>query len=150
MKTEDNISEIFMQLFRDISDFEERCLQKSEYADLTVNELHVIGAIGQEEPKASSKVSAKLGITMGSLTKSVDGLERKGYVIRQRCENDKRVVLLRLSDKGKKACDFGTLFHEQLVGAVVQQLDESENRVLKKSLGTLRDYVESESFTGQP
>lgn len=124
-------------------EYEEKSLQHSAFSDLTVNELHVVNAIGACDDASSSRVAAKLGITVGSLTKSVDSLERKGYVLRSRSANDKRVVLLSLTKLGNSAFEYNVCFNRNIVDAMIGQLDEGESQVLEKSLGSLKHYVES-------
>ena len=59
---------------------------------------------------------------------------KKGYVDRVRSEEDRRVVLVSLSDKGKKAYLHHRKFHEDMIEAVVSEMSEEEQRVLEKAL----------------
>jgi len=140
MSLDNNLNSIFVNLFQEIMDVEERSLINDEFADITINDMHVIEAIGNGESKPSSVVAKKLDVTMGTLTKSIDGLVRKGYVKRDRSEEDKRVVLLSLLEKGVKAFEHHAHFHEEMVKAVMDQLDPDETKVLEKSLGKLQSF----------
>ena len=99
------------------------CFNKSliteEFNDISVNDMHVIEAIGLEEPQASSVVARRLDITMGTLTKAIDGLNDKGYVNRVRSEQDKRVVLLSLTEKGMAAFHHHAMFHRDMIQALI-------------------------------
>ena len=44
-ESESVLNKLLVQLFRDILDIEEKCLQNSEFSDLSVTEIHVIEAI---------------------------------------------------------------------------------------------------------
>lgn len=44
-----------------------------------------------------------MDVTTGTLTKAMDGLTEKGYAVRERSKQDKRVVWVYLTDKGKAA-----------------------------------------------
>ena len=48
-----------------------------------------------------SAVARALSVTVGTLTISVNSLVKKGYVIRQRSSEDRRVVLISLSARGR-------------------------------------------------
>ena len=65
--------------------------------------MHVIEAVGPGEGNNMSSIARKLNITVGSLTTAMNSLVKKGYVVRERSEEDRRVVLIKLTDKGIKA-----------------------------------------------
>jgi DNA-binding MarR family transcriptional regulator len=54
-------------------------------------------------PTPMSKLSAKLGVTPGTLTRVAGGLHRKGYLERRRSAEDDRVVHLSLTKHGHGA-----------------------------------------------
>ena len=49
-----------------------------EYKDITNNDMHIIEAVGLGGNKMSD-IAAKLNITVGSLTTSMNSLVKKGY-----------------------------------------------------------------------
>ena len=144
MSLDRQLNHFLVGLYQDIMDVEERALITDRFSDISINDMHIIEAIGIAEPKPSSQVSKALGITMGTLTKAVDALTRKGYVRRERSEEDKRVVLLSLYEKGRIAYEHHAKFHEDMVQAVIAQLDPEESAVLEKTLSSLQDYFKSE------
>lgn len=137
------LNTLLVSLFHDILDIEEDSLITEDFKDITVNDMHVIEAIGVEEPKPSSAVAKKLDITMGTLTKSIDGLTNKNYVNRERSTEDKRVVLLSLTPKGIDAYHHHAGFHKDMIKAVMGQLEEDEIAVLTKSLEELIKYLKT-------
>ena len=54
-------------------------------------------------PTPMSRLSAKLGVTPGTLTRVAGGLRRKGYLERRRSAEDERVVNLSLTKQGQEA-----------------------------------------------
>lgn len=141
MSLDQTLNTLLVSLFKDIMDIEQKSLITEEYKDITVNDMHVIEAVGMEEAKPSSAVAKKLAVTTGTLTKSVDGLTDKGYVNRERSTEDKRVVLLSLTPKGEGAYRHHALFHKNMIDAVINQLDGEEREILTKSLGSLAGYL---------
>ncbi len=115
-------------------------LISGEFTDITIKDIHVIEAIGEGEPKSSSTVAKKLSVTMGTLTKSIDRLTRNKYVLRERSEEDKRLVLLSLTEKGIRANVNHKRFHKEMVESALAQFDEQETRILLKSLSGLVDF----------
>ena len=102
MTADETLNELLVCLFKDLTEIEGRCLTTDEFSDISINDMHIIEAIGVDEPKRSGTVAKLMSITLGTLTKAIDGLTRKGYVNRIRSEEDKRVVKLSLTDKGGK------------------------------------------------
>jgi DNA-binding MarR family transcriptional regulator len=132
-------NDVLVHLFNDIMHLEEDVIVTEEFADITNNEMHVIDAVGPDGGNMSA-IAAKLRITMGSLTTSMNGLVAKGYVDRQRSEEDRRVVNIKLTEKGLKAYERHREFHMQMVDAVIQNMDEEEIPVLAKALTRLKDF----------
>lgn len=74
---------------------------------------------------------------------AMNNLVKKGYVIRTRSEKDRRVVLISLADKGKKAFRRHEEFHLQMVQAMRQGLDDEQCRVLMQAMKNLRTHFEA-------
>lgn len=144
MDINQTLNELLVGLFRDIMTIEEKSIRKGEYKDMTSNDMHVIKAIGIDCSKNMSSVAKALGVTMGTLTISVNSLVKKGYVERVRSEEDRRVVLVSLSAQGKKAFMHHKKFHEEMIESLVADLTGEEQVVLQKSLGKLNQF-----FRGQ-
>lgn len=140
MSPHDAINDILVNLFNEIMKLEEEAIITEEYKDITNNDMHIIEAIGLSGKNTMSVVAKKLGITAGSLTTSVNGLVNKKYVKRKRNDQDRRVVFLQLTDKGKSAYDHHREYHRQMTDAVVNRLDEKEMQVLLKTLNDLTDF----------
>ena len=100
MGTYETLNEVLVSLFRDVNDIEQKAIITSEFGDLTNNDMHVIEAIGIDEPKNMSTIARALSVTVGTLTISMNSLVKKGYVDRQRSSEDRRVVYISLSEKG--------------------------------------------------
>ena len=137
------LNEVLVRLFRNINVIEERAICTGEYKDVTANDMHVIEAIDMEEARNMTSVARSLGVTTGTLTIAVNSLVKKGYVERVRSEEDRRVVLVSLSEKGKRAYLHHRQFHEQMIEAIVEELSEEEQAVLEKALVKLDRFFRS-------
>ena len=78
---------------------------------------------------------------MGTLTISMNSLVKKGYVMRERSEEDRRVVFIRLTEKGKRAYYHHEAFHREMIEAVVKGLAEDEKEILVTSLTQLKRFL---------
>lgn len=140
MDINNTLNEVLVRLFRDINTLEERAIRTEEYRDVTTNDMHVIEAIGPDTAKNMTSVARELEVTTGTLTISVNSLVKKGYVDRTRSEEDRRVVLISLSDKGKRAYLHHRRFHEEMIDAVLKELTQEEQRVLGDALLKLTQF----------
>lgn len=136
-------NDILSNLFQEIMTIEGRELITREFSDITNNDMHIIEAVGIEEPRNMSTVAAKMMVTVGTLTTAVNGLVKKGYIERIRGEKDRRVVNLVLTDKGRKAYAHHRKFHEDMVEALVHNLSEDETNVLVKALQNVHDFFDT-------
>ena len=68
MNSYETVNDVLVKLFNEIMDVEERALITSEYKDISVNDMHVIEAIGIREPKNMSTVARAVSVTVGTLT----------------------------------------------------------------------------------
>lgn len=150
------LNEILVRLFRDIMDIEEKAIITSEFKDITNNDMHVIEAIGTGVPKNMSTIARELSVTVGTLTIAMNSLVKKGYVIRERGQEDRRVVYISLSERGRKAYEHHARFHREMIDGVAGDLSEEEMRILVQALSRLDRWFrekeqknKSNCFAGQ-
>ena len=137
MNNHEKVNIILVRLFAYILDIEEKCLKIGEFSDLSITEMHVIDNIGVTKERTMSDTAKDLNITSGTLTTAIDNLIKKGYVIRRRSAEDRRVVKIKLTEKGKAAFKSHEDFHKDLVISALQQLDSNEEEVLIKVLSNI-------------
>lgn len=128
------INDTLVTLFNEIWELEKEAIITEEFQDITNNDMHIIEAIGLSGKNTMSAVAKKLKITAGSLTTAINALVKKMYVERERSEEDRRVVYITLTEKGRKAYHHHEQFHRQMTNAVLEKLDEEETVVLVKLL----------------
>ncbi|MEG0578306.1 MAG: MarR family winged helix-turn-helix transcriptional regulator, partial [Niameybacter sp.] len=111
----------------------------SPFKDLSITEMHVIEAIGLGS-RTMTDVADQLGITVGTLTTSINRLVKKEYVSRRRSEEDRRYVEIEITQKGKLAYRVHEAFHQIMVQNMIEGLSNEDNEVLIKSLTRLSDF----------
>lgn len=142
-KTINILNELLVDIFNDILIIEQNALREGDLNDLSITEIHTIEAIGMYEARTMSEVAADLKITVGTLTTAINNLVKKGYVERKRIEEDRRVVMIQLTKKGKLAFRIHDKFHSDMIKETVQGISEEEEQVLVKSLEKLNDFFKS-------
>lgn len=149
-KTISVLNELLVDIFNDILTIEQRALSEGEFKDLSITEIHTIEAIGMYEARSMSEVAKDLKITVGTLTTAINNLVKKDYVERKRVEEDRRVVLIQLTKKGKLAYRVHDKFHKDMIRATIEGLSELEEQVLVGSLEKLNLFFKSKyELTGK-
>lgn len=135
------INSYLVKIFHEVIDLEKKALGISDFSDLTIKEMHTIEAIGIGKPKTSTQVATDLNITLGTLTIAITNLVKKGYVIRNKSIEDKRIVFLSLTKKGELLYRLHEQFHYQMVKETVNGLTDEEIVVLLKGLKNLNVFL---------
>lgn len=138
----ETVNDYLVSVFNDILTIEESELKKSQFNDLTITEMHTIEAIGMYKKKTSSEVAKELSITVGTLTVAINNLVKKGYVERLRSEDDRRVVKLGLTKKGKLLFRVHQHFHREMVKNILKGMEQEEEQALLRALKNLHDFLQ--------
>ena len=134
------INELLVQLFNDVIQIEEHSLKNGVLSDLSITEIHTIEAIGMYKESTMSEVAQKLKITVSTLTTAINKLIKKGYVERKRIEEDRRVVLVKLTKRGKLAFRLLERFHREMVNTAIDGLNLEEEEILISSLNKINHF----------
>lgn len=137
-----SINEFLVTVFNDILTIEESELKKSSFDDLSIKEMHTIDAIGMYKKKTTTEVAKELSVTTGTLTVAVNHLVRKGYVERLRSEDDRRVVKLGLTNKGRLVFRVHNNFHKKMVEAAIVDMNPEQEDVLIVALAKLHRFLQ--------
>lgn len=137
------VNTLLVNSFNKILTLEKDVLKEGPFSELTITELHAIEAI-ELKGKTMTETAHKLGITVGSLTVTINRLVKKEYVVRSDKEEDRRIVHLMLTKKGKLAWRLHDHFHRHMVRRMLQGLKEDEHQILIQSLESLVHFVEEQ------
>ncbi len=139
------LNEMLVNLLTNVMDMEASAVITEEYGDITNNDMHIIEAIGVSDPRNMSDIAQRLSVTVGTLTTNMNGLEKKGYIVRERSQTDKRVVYVVLTEKGRKAFYHHRDFHKRMIKSIVKDLQEDEMEVLYRCLKNLNSFLVPEA-----
>jgi DNA-binding MarR family transcriptional regulator len=91
------------QLYQDATD----AFDDAACAALALNrtDLKCLSVIAQRGPVAVGEIGKAAGLTRGAMTTALDRIEKAGYARRLRHPDDRRGVLVELTDKARKAID---------------------------------------------
>lgn len=133
------INSLLVDVFNHILSIEAQTLKKRG-VELSMNEIHVLEAIKLVENATMGNVAKKLRVALGTLTTAIDVLVKKGYVKRKRDKDDRRRVLLALTEKSEDVLKIHTDFHNEMIDSIFTDLSIQEDDVLLKSLENIHTY----------
>ena len=136
------INQALVRVYNGILWVEEHKLRKSMFRDLTIKEMHAIDAITMYNHQTVSQVAQKLHVSPGTMTATADRLVKKGYVERYRDEEDRRVIRLGLTHKGRVLFRAHRAFHNMMVKGFLKDMNDEELKVVRKALGNLEDFLD--------
>ena len=143
MKVDDaKINEYLTAIFNNVLIIEESSLRSSRFSDVSIKEMHTIDVVGEKKDATPTDVARTLMVTLGTVTTSLNNLERKGYIERVRSTKDRRVVHLYLTKKGRLVYRLHQRFHRAMVRQITEGMDETEYKVMKKGLLNLYNFLE--------
>jgi DNA-binding MarR family transcriptional regulator len=137
-----SLDDLLSGTFQSILRIEETSLKNKLTANLTISDVHTIVAVGLHRHDPMSVVAQRLEVTTATLSIAVNKLEKLGYVIRERSEEDRRKVLLSLTTAGRKVYRAHRLFHERMLQEALSGLSEEERRVLAIALSRLKAFFD--------
>jgi MarR family transcriptional regulator, organic hydroperoxide resistance regulator len=129
---------ILLMMERDALDnsiFEQTFQKKiiSKFKNLSKNQPMVIKIIGMEGEIMPSTIGKYTGMEKSSLTRMVDDLEKKGIVFRKTDPEDRRKVLVSLTDKGLECYNY----FNQVAEEILKLVDEKDVEDYVQSLETM-------------
>ena len=136
------VNDYLTSIFNNVLVVEEVSLRGSRFKDISIKEMHTIDVIGKFPEATPSKVSKELMVTLGTVTTSLNNLERKGYVERIRSDQDRRVVYLHLTQKGRLVHRLHRRFHKAMVEKIIDGMSSEEIEVMGRGLTNLYQFLE--------
>jgi len=105
-------------------------LRSIEALGIGFSDFAVMEVLLHKGPQPVNTIGRKVGLTSGSITTAVNRLEKKRLVERVPSDEDRRVTLVRLSDRGRRFIEQAFAQHAHRLELVVSVLSPSERKTL--------------------
>ncbi len=112
---------------------------KSE--NLTFREAFLLEILGRRHSAAMGELAAELAVPLTTMTSTVERMVQKGYLQRQRIEEDRRVVLVSLSPAGRDLFEQHRRDYVQSVRSVLGALTEDEQHKILGLIGEVLTVI---------
>ncbi len=138
---ESKFNELLIETFQDILRVEELILQRSA-PKLSIAEVHMVEAVRRAENGALSvsEIASLLHIAVPSATVAVNKMVKKGYVTKEKSNEDGRAVMVRLTREGEKIYRLHRYIHQKMVKAAAQDLTQEEKDTLLIGVKRLDEF----------
>lgn len=113
--------------------------------EISLTSASTMSTLGRTGPRRLTDLAASEGVAQPSMTSLVTGLERAGLVERRTDPNDRRVVLVALTDAGQARLRARREAGAEWFGELVGQLSEEDVSRLIAALPALNRLRELES-----
>jgi len=115
--------------------------QKVLHMDISFPEIFVLGQLSSNEKPSMSELGRSISMDLSSLTRTVDELVKKEFVARKRDPEDRRMVRVALTAKGKKIIRRFEEARKKHIESILRQMTSQERRDLLNILKTLHTRI---------
>lgn len=137
----EELNTLLEDTFSSILQIEENNLRSVAGGNLSISEFHTIRAVGDgREGRSVGEIAEELGVTVPTVTVSVNRLLKKGYVDKSKSLEDARITIIRLTDEGRRMNRLHRFFHEQMVLSIRSELDDDEMECLLRCVRRLNVF----------
>lgn len=120
-------------------------------SSLTYNEAHVMGILlrkkNSDTPCTATMLIQYTRLLKSQMNKLLTTLETKGYIVRTRSSEDKRVIFIALTEAGEAAYLTEHAHVEAIVSQLIAQIGEEKAQALtqgiNETVAALEDILES-------
>ena len=124
--------------------------RRSKALGISVNHWRIMSVIGFFGPLSASELGERTSLDPDKITRCIDTMVDRGYMVRKSDENDRRKVVLSLSAKGRRVHDRLELAASALEVEFLSVLTLHEQKALLAALDKLERHSSSISGRGSP
>jgi len=128
------LTEIVDILTRTMGEMESRVLSGSEFAALSMRQLHYLDMINRLGHPTLSELAQELGVSRPSVTAAVTKLMEAGFVAKVASDEDRRVSHVHLAKKGHRIVKLHDAVHQSVADLFTNALNKRELRELVRML----------------
>jgi DNA-binding MarR family transcriptional regulator len=137
-----SLAELIERLSQSMQDHEEGVIRTSEFANLTLTQIHYLDAIRHfDTPPTVSQVAESLDIAKPTATNAIDRLENDGYIRKVPSADDRRVWYVHLTTKGLRISDLHDQIHQGYAENFEKSLTKEELDLLVVLLNKVIKHI---------
>ncbi|MFC7393604.1 MarR family winged helix-turn-helix transcriptional regulator [Scopulibacillus cellulosilyticus] len=133
---------VLSHAYKSIMDYAKKDIKQYE---INFTEFGVLELLYHKGPQPIQQIRHRILLASGSITYVVDQLEKKGYLKRRPCPDDRRVTYAELTDKGNQLLKEIFPKHKQALKSAMSGLEEEEKETLILLLKKLGISIKEQS-----
>jgi DNA-binding MarR family transcriptional regulator len=139
VESTERIGQIFSEFMSAIREFRCASGQQLVRTGVSMTHLHLMWVLERHGDLPMSRLAEILDVSLSSATGIVDRMEERGIVDRIRVPDDRRIVLVRITDHGREVLRRTDLIKEDLMAEIVRRLDDRQRERLARAMADVRD-----------
>lgn len=112
--------------------------------NVSMSQMHVLWLLQHHGELSMSRLAELLGVSLSNATGIIDRMEEHGYIERVRVPDDRRVVLVRPAEGGRRALSETESTKRDRMRAVLGHIPATERPIVLAALRTLRRALSAE------
>jgi DNA-binding MarR family transcriptional regulator len=130
----DEIIAQFRTFFREL-----RCMgsDRMRRGGMSMAHFHILSMLDRHGEMAMSRVADVLDVSLSNASGLIDRLEERGLVERIRVPDDRRIVLVRVTDVGRRTLAEAEVVKEEMVGRIIGALDTDQLRRVAQAINDI-------------
>ncbi len=109
---------------------------------ISMAQLHILYTLQRTGEMTMSRLAEVLNVSLSNATGLIDRIEERGFVERTRVPEDRRVVLIRVTDAGRRMLDEVDAISDELLRSVFDRIGRSQIAGVGRALAALRRGLE--------
>lgn len=111
--------------------------------DIAPEQRAILDFIDQDNTLSQNELSKNLGKDKTTISRTLDALEKKSYIIRIPTQEDKRVKTINLTSEGQRVLDKTKIVIENFREAMIEDLSEDEVDIMFKLLDKISNNIDN-------
>src|SRR5690606_7551843 len=117
--------------------------QLSAYSNITAPQLVCLRAVAESGPLTTTAISREIHVSPSTVVGILDRLEDKGWVLRERSREDRRIVMVSATEAGRRLVRDTPSPMQQKLAEALNDLPELEQATITLSLERIVSLMES-------
>ncbi len=114
--------------------------------DMNQNQWRILAILGDKNPSTVTEIARRGVLKMSTLTRMLDRMERDRLVSRSLWKQDKRVVQIKVTAKGRAALNKMLSAANDVYEKTFAGISDAEVKSLMKTLAKMRDNLNHSSY----
>lgn len=108
---------------------------------VSMSQLHVMSMLERHGDMSMSRLAEMIDVSLSNATGLVDRMAERGFVDRVRVEDDRRVVLVRISDAGRQVLDEIEVLRGESLRTVLDRIEPGQLEGIARATTDLREAL---------